>query len=125
MLTPPTQVEQLEAQKAQAQELIKKRDRVLRLADVKLFKEIILDEFCEAESARYAHASADPALKPEERADALAMAQAGGHLRRWLSMQVQMASVAERQLPDIEEHLEEARFEEEAERQAAAEAASV
>lgn len=116
----PTAVDQLEAQLSNAKELVKRRHDAQKLAENKLFRTLILEEFCEKEAARFAHASADPALKAEERADALALAQAGGHLRRWLSMQIQMGAHAEREMGNIEAELEEARHEEDLERREAA-----
>ena len=105
----------LENQLAGAKELTERRERALRLSNNADFKKLILDEFCVQECARYAQASADPALKENERADALAMAQAAGHLRRFLSVTVQMGNQAESQMVDLEEALAEARAEEDAE----------
>lgn len=72
----------------------------------------MLEEFCVNECARYAQASADPALSANERADALAIAQSAGHLRRFLSVVIQMGNSAENTIADIEAALEEARAEE-------------
>jgi hypothetical protein len=105
-------VQQLEGQLATAKELIARRTELQKLAEVRLFRKWILEEFCEKEAARFVAESADPALKPEDRADALALAQAGGHLKRWLSAQIQMANIAERQMREVETELEAARAEE-------------
>ena len=105
----------LEGQLADAKELVARKDRVIRLSNNNDFKSIIMDEFCVRECARYAQSSADPALGENERADALAMAQAAGHLRRFLSVVIQMGRQAEGQMHSIEEALVEARAEEDAE----------
>jgi hypothetical protein len=101
----------LEKQLSDAQEIIKLRDTALKLYGNSEFKSLILDRFCVQECARYAHSSADPALTSEQRADSLAMAQAAGHLRRFLSITVQMGNHAERQIGDLEDAIEEARQE--------------
>lgn len=105
----------LENQLEGIKELTERRERALRLSNNADFKKLILDEFCIQECARYAQASADPALKENERADALALAQAAGHLRRFLSVTVQMGNQAESQLQELEEALSQARAEEDAE----------
>lgn len=101
----------LERQLTEAQEIIKLRDNALKLYASPEFKSLILDRFCTQECARYAQSSADPALSAEQRADSLNMAQAAGHLRRFLSITVQMGNHAERQVPDLEDAIEEARQE--------------
>lgn len=108
-----SEVQQLERQLADAKILVEQKALAMKLADNPTFKKLILDEFCVKESARYAHSSADPALGPNERADALALSQAGGHLKRWLSVKIQMGNVAERDIKAVEEALSEARAEEE------------
>jgi hypothetical protein len=98
-------------QQEDAKAFMARRDTALRLYDNPDFKKLILKEFCVEECARYVHTSADPALKPENRADALALAQAAGHLRRWLSVVVQMGNQAEGQLQSLDQAIEEARQE--------------
>ncbi len=110
-----TNVVALENQLAGAKELIERRDIALRLHRNPDFRKLILEDFSTKECARYAQASADPALAENERADALAMAQAPGHLRRFLSVTMQMGNQAESQIEDLEEALVEARAEEDAE----------
>ena len=108
-------VQALEAQLKNAKELIARRDSALKLARNPEFKQLILDEFCVQECARYAQASADPSLDATARADSLALSQAAGHLRRWLQVINQMGQVADREVLQLEEAIEEARNEEGAE----------
>lgn len=61
-----------------------------------------MDNFCLKECARYVQASGDPALNAESRQDALNIAQAAGHLKRYLSVVIQMGNHAERQMPDLD-----------------------
>lgn len=107
-------VEALEKQLEDAAFFIKRRDMALKLSENHEFRKLILEEFCVNECARYARESANPILKPEERADALAMAQAAGHLKRFLSVIVQMGDAAIRERQAIDEALVEARAEEDA-----------
>lgn len=107
-----SEVALLEKQLADHKSLVERRTMAQRLAANSDFKKLILEEFCVQECARYAQSSGDPALTAEQRADALAIAQAAGHLRRYLSVIVQMANAAENTIPDIEAALDEARAEE-------------
>lgn len=102
----------LEKQLEDGKSMIVKRELALKLYNNPEFKKLILDEFCTQDCARYAQLSADPALKENERADALAIAQAAGHLRRFLSMTIQLGNQAERIGPEIEQAILEARQEE-------------
>lgn len=105
----------LENQLRDAKIFMERREKAIKLASNPEFKELILDGFCLKECARYAQNSADPALSPEQRADALALAQAAGHLRRYLNIMVVMGNNAEGNLKGIEDAIEEARLEEAAE----------
>jgi hypothetical protein len=104
-------LEQLEQQLKDSKTLIETRQSAMRLAQNPDFKKLILDGFCLVEAARYVQESADPALPDENRADALAMAQASGHLKRYLSMCVRMGEHSERTLPELEAAIDEARAE--------------
>lgn len=107
-----SEVSALEKQLNDAKVAIERRATALRLYNHPDFKNLIIDEFCTKECARYAQASADPALNADQRADSLGIAQAAGHLRRFLSVIVTMGNQAEGQMSSIEEAIEEARQEE-------------
>ena len=109
------EVAQLELQQKHARKAIERREAVDRLMKNKDFKELILDGFCRDECARYVQESADPLLEPNQREDALNMAQASGHLRRFLGLIYTMGNQAEGSLVSLEEELEVARAEEGAE----------
>lgn len=100
-----TATEQLQGQIADHREMVERKDLALKLEKNPEFKKLILESFCEKECARFAQASADPALSPDEQKASLAMAQSAGHLRRWLSMTVQMGLHAERAIKDCEEEI--------------------
>lgn len=107
-----SEVYALEKQRDDAKELLARRELALKLSTNAEFKKLILQEFCVNECARYAQSSGDPALSAEQRADALALAQSAGHLRRWLSVIVTMGNNAERAMPELDEAIEQARQEE-------------
>jgi hypothetical protein len=92
-----------------AETLIARRQMALKLSDNHDFRKLILEDYCVTEAARLVQLSADPVLKPNEREDALNMAQATGHLKRYLSMMVQMGYTAERELPQLQRALDETR----------------
>ena len=105
-------VAQLEQQLTDAKAVISIRQMALRLYQNADFKTLIIDGFCSKDAARLVQESGDPVLSAEQRADALSMAQASGHLKRFLSMCVQMGAASERTLDELEDALEEARQEE-------------
>lgn len=107
-----TQVEQLENQKEDLKIMSNRRKMALRLAQNVDFRTLVLEGFCRDEAARYVQASADPMLSAEQRTDALNMAQASGHLKRFMSLCIQMGAHAEQTMIDIDEALDEARAEE-------------
>lgn len=107
-----SEVYALEKQREDAKELLARRELALKLSHNPEFKKLILQEFCINECARYAQSSGDPALNAEQRADALALAQSAGHLRRWLSVIVTMGNNAERAMPELDDAIEQARQEE-------------
>lgn len=108
-----SQVQDLENQLREAEEIIKLRDRAKRLVNNKDFKEIIENQFCLTECARLAQASADPNLSTQDRELALSMAQAAGHLRRFLQAIFHKAAQAEKDLEELRANIEAARYEEE------------
>jgi hypothetical protein len=88
------------------------RDRLLRLQNNSDFIKLINEEFLVKEAARFVQLSQDPALPDDNsRRDALNIAQASGHLKRWLSMLIRMGNVAEQDLRDQEQILDELRAE--------------
>lgn len=109
-----SEVYALEKQYEDSKAAIVRRDLALKLYGNREFKKLILEDFCVTECARYAQSSADPALPADSRADALALAQAAGHLKRFLSVVVTIGNQAERLGPDLEQAILEARQEEEA-----------
>lgn len=104
-------IQELESSIQQQKTLVAMRDAALRLADNKDFKSLILDGFCLTEAARYVQSSGDPALGAGERADALALAQASGHLKRFLSVTILMGNTAANNIRQSEEAIDQIRAE--------------
>jgi|JI9StandDraft_2_1071091.scaffolds.fasta_scaffold05826_5 hypothetical protein len=106
-----SEIQQLEQQLETADYLIKRKDAAIRLSNNKDFKRLVIDEYFTAEAARLIMASGDPNLTEQQRADFVAMGQACGHFKRYLSAIVREATMAERDVPNIEETLAELRAE--------------
>ena len=102
----------LERQQSDSKLLVERRQMALRLAENHDFRKLILEGFCLQDAARYVQESADPFMSADQRADALNLAQASGHLKRYLSITVQMGAHAERTMAELEEALSQARAEE-------------
>ena len=107
-----SEVNQLQKQLDDYKKLSERRKQALRLSENKDFKKLVLEGFCVTDAASYVSASADPQLTPAQRQDALNIAQAAGHLKRFLSIQMQMGAHAEREIAQIEEAIVAAQAEE-------------
>jgi pyruvate-formate lyase len=105
------EIKGLEKQLKDAKKVVEHRDRVERLLRNKDFQRVIMDEFCVTEAARLVHQSADPILTQEQRADALSMAQASGHLKRYIQMAFTQGNLMENQAREIEAVLDAMRAE--------------
>jgi len=103
---------ELESQKEKLQAQIERRKMALRLTENPDFKKLIMEFFVVDECARLAHMAGDPALDQKRRDDAMLMAQAAGHLKRFLSIQIKLGENADDDLDDLEGRLAQARVEE-------------
>ena len=92
---------QIENQITQIEALVETRARIQRLTQNSDFKELINKRYLVEEAAAFAASAGDPALTKDQRDEALTMALAPGHLKRWLSVQITMANTAEDQLPQL------------------------
>lgn len=107
-----SEVKQLEQQLVNNQKLKDKRDAIERLYLNPDFRSVILDGFCLKDCANYVQLSVDLALSPESRADALAKAQAAGHLQRYLHVELIKGSKAAQDEESLKAAIVEARAEE-------------
>lgn len=110
-LTLEQQLAQSQSEVEAAKQKVEFAERVMRLLNNSDFKAVIMDEFIVKEAANLVHQSADPILKPDQRADSLSMAQATGHLKRWLRVQLQIAEHARSVIAANEEFIEDLRAE--------------
>ena len=97
--------EQLKDEKAR----LERRDTILRLSKNSDFRKVFVEGFFRDDCARFAMESEDPALTTMQQADALNIAQAAGHVKRFLNAQIIMGDMAERKLVEIEQAIEEER----------------
>ena len=88
------EVENLRQYQADQKTLVEARDISIRLHSNPDFKKLIVDGFMTHECARYVQESCDPMLSAAQRADALAMAQAAGNLKRFMSLCIQIGNTA-------------------------------
>lgn len=109
-----SEVAKLERELDKIQEAVARKELAERLMANSDFRELILKYFCTEECARYVQVSTDPLIGATERADALNMAQAAGHLKRFLQLVVQIGNISEGNREDCEAALAEARAEEDA-----------
>lgn len=105
-------IKALEQNISAAKAVQEQRDRMVRLANNSDFRALIVEGFCKDECARYTHMSTEPGISKDDRGDALAAAQAGGHLKRWINAIITMGNHAESNLVDMNEMLAELRAEE-------------
>lgn len=98
-------IEELRQYQRDQQTLVDARDQAIRLSTNPDFKKLILDGFCTSEAARYAQESGDPQLTAVQRQDALNMAQASGHLKRFLSLIVVMGNTAARNVQQADDEI--------------------
>lgn len=109
-----SELAQLEEQQKTANELIELKKAAIRLSVNPDFKTLFQKGYFLEEAARMVQLASDPALTKEQREDANDMAKATGHAKRYLSMIVQMAYVAERDMEELETAIAEARDAEDA-----------
>ena len=101
----------LEQQLAKAKHAKETNDELQKLMKNPLFRKVVLEGFCTKECARYVRESVDPALTPEQRADALGFAQAAGYLLNWFAVSEQLSGIAANDIGNIDMALEVARSE--------------
>lgn len=106
-----TQIQNLEKFIEGQKTLAKMADAAVRLNENPDFRDLIVNGFCLTEAARYAQESGDPMLSKDQRQDALNMAQASGHLKRFLTVTIVMGNDADRAIVDAQNQLIELRSE--------------
>lgn len=102
-----SEVAQLKQQLEGSKKLVELKNTVMRLSENKDFEELIIKGFCRDEAASNVKMSGNLHLEQANRENALAIAQAAGHLERFLSQIVVEGMNAERVIPQIETQLQE------------------
>lgn len=102
-------VEQLEQHITRLKGAVDLRDAAIKLAGNREFRKLILDGFCGTEAARYVQESGDPALTPAQRQDALNIAQASGHFKRFLSVTIALGNQAANDVRSSEDQIDQLR----------------
>jgi hypothetical protein len=113
-----TKLQHCEAQLESAKQKVAFRDAIIKLMDNREFRKVVREGFMVTAAADYARESGNPAINERQRADALALAQAPGHFKRWLNAQLMMGDNAQSEIVEIEEVMEAIRsgtYDEEAE----------
>ena len=108
-----TPFQQVDRKMAEYREVAERREQFLRLARNADFRKPILEFYIVTEAARLVQMSAQLGLSPQDRADALAMAQATGHLKRFLDVVDRQGEQAVAELSQYTEHYAELVAEEE------------
>jgi hypothetical protein len=111
--------EDFEQQIADNKKLVKLKDAAERLLGNRDFKLLFSEEYFEKEAARLVQLGADPRLTRDQQQDAINMALATGHCKRFLQITIQMGKVAERDTAECQEAIDEIEQHEAAEAQAA------
>lgn len=103
-------IQQIEITIEQAKKLIERKNQIEKLTSNREFRKVILDGYFVDEAARLAGISGDP-LHARDHDDILLSLQAISKLRLFLQNQIRMGEVAERELNEHYEVLDEARAE--------------
>lgn len=90
-----SEVTKLQNEIEQDKQVIAYKKKVVELMNNPLFKEIIVDNFMTYECANYARMSSDVHLPEDSRLNALHMAQAAGHIERYLQNFITLGASAE------------------------------
>ena len=83
------------------------RRRLFALVKTPDFQELIIQGFCRDEVARFAHQSGNPAASQADRDIAVSMAQAGGHLLRYIEISRMQYQTVEREIQQTQEAIDE------------------
>lgn len=106
-----SQIQELEAQKADLQKQVDLRDQILKLSGDHAFRKVINEGFLRDEAARSIRMAGEPTLSAQEKSGLIEMALAAGHLQRYLSANIQMGNQAADTIFQIDEALAELRAE--------------
>lgn len=104
-----SEIQDLEHDIREAEALVQRRKDALKLSENPEFKKLFMEEYFVKEAARFVQIAGDPNLTKDQRDDAIEMAKATGHAKRWLSAAIQMGAHYEGVLPQMYAELDELR----------------
>lgn len=106
------QIEQIEISITEARKMVERGKMAEKLQSNRAFKELVSEGYFVEEAARLVHLSSDPNLQPNLREAVLRDMNGPGAFRRYLMTIVQMGKVAETEIAEAQEMIEEIREEE-------------
>jgi hypothetical protein len=101
-----SQLQELEQALETAKKNVALRDALLKLQGNKDFKKLVTETYLVNAAADFARQSGDPAMGERQRADALAMAQAPGHFKRFMHLVFAQGQQSEADIPELERSIE-------------------
>lgn len=107
-------IQEIELTIEHAKEIVERGESARRLASNSDFKKLVLDGYFVNEAARLALLHSDPSINEEIREKVLRDLNGPGAFKRYLSTIIQMGDQAIRELPELQEALDEARAEDDA-----------
>lgn len=109
------EIQHVELSLEEAKKIVEFGEALSRLEQNRDFQKVMFDGYFGDESRRLAFLLAEPNLNREQREDVIADLRAVGSLRQYLITRRQLAAVAQKDVSDFAEHLEELRAYEEGE----------
>lgn len=100
-----TEVEQMRADQEELKKVVDIADATDRLLQNEDFKKVFLEYFMVEQCARNAQMSCDLNLKELERQACLELAQAAGHVQRFINMVLRRGDSAQQTIRDIDEEI--------------------
>lgn len=106
-----SEVSRLEKLKSEDRLSIDRLEMLERLSRNKDFQRLINDQYMVTECAVLAHTAGNPALSKDQREDAMQMAMASGHLKRFLRVTEMQGIAARARVDELNAAIEDARLE--------------
>lgn len=107
-----SEIEQIELTIEEAEKMVERMERALRLAENPDFKALILEGYFKEEAIRLTHLLSAPALSPKMREDTIKGLEAIGLLKQHLHAVVQKGVLAEQEIKEAREEADLIRAEE-------------
>lgn len=99
------QIQKLRGEVAAHKQQVELRDAILRLNDNADFRLVFEKKFMEEEALRACRMSSDPMIDRKMQKDMMSIAASTGHVRRFLSANIQMGNRSEGDIVQLEEEI--------------------